>query len=176
MNFKNTSAVVADMEVQAGINTNNFNTKVFLDNNSYTVPTPNSFRIYIKKQLSLVQGLLAYSHELSNAINISTIRTLIDNARTNPKSPANRVIFANNMATVEAKGVYSSIVVAIETSSTSALTCPNYIYNAVVDRLNATISLSEAIGIIRDWIISGAALDEDGNSIYQGYLDFYNTL
>ncbi len=176
LNFKNLSEVVKDMELQAGINTANFFEKVFLDNNTYTIPTPTSFKIYVKKQQSLIEALLGYSHELSNAINIATIRALIDNAVNNPKNPTNRTIFANSMAQVEAKGVYSSIIVAIETLNTSALTCPNYVYNAVVDHLNGTITLAEAINIITDWIISGDALDENGHSIYQGYLYLYNNL
>jgi hypothetical protein len=67
-------------------------------------------------------------------------------------------------------------LVAIETGNSNLITWPNTVYNAVIDAENATISKADALIIISDYIISGGAVDEGGNSIYQGYLDFYDTL
>ncbi|HMU46578.1 MAG TPA: hypothetical protein PKC72_09430 [Chitinophagaceae bacterium] len=176
-NYKNTSAVIADLEGQVGITSSNFETKVFLDDNSYTVPNSSGgFKIYINKNLSIEKGLLAYAHELSNANNINQIDLLISTAMNNPKTLANKIAFADGMAYVEAKGVYTALLVAYETGNMGLITAPSNIIDVLYNVLSGTITLAEGINIIFTYIQSGDAVDENGNSIYQGYLDYYDSL
>jgi hypothetical protein len=121
-------------------------------------------------------GRFAYAHELNNAIRINDIRTLIYNASNNPKNSTNQTIFADGMARIEAGSVYSSVLVALETSTENSLPLPDSVINAVIDALSNTITQQAALDIIFNFIKNGGAVDEAGNPIYQGYIDYYNAL
>lgn len=164
------------METTAGITAGNFATKVYLGAETQTIPTASSYKIYIKSNLSVDMALFGYAHELNNAMNATQLRTLLNNASSNPKNATNRGIYADEVAWIEAKGVYSQITVGIETSKTQLIPQPDNLVNAVIDALSGTITQQAAMTIIFNFIKSGQAIDEAGNSIYQGYLDFYDAL
>lgn len=176
--YKDISRTIKDLEIGAGITDANFNEKVFLtDGASQTKTTSTGFKIEINKKLSNVEGLLAYTHELNNAINIGRIKKLnVDASNDKPKTPVKRTAFANGMAAIEAVGIYMQIQVAYETKNESFLTFPNDIINAFIDAENGDITIKAALTIMNNFITSGRATDEDGKPIYNGYLDHYDQI
>lgn len=177
-NFRNISEAIQLLEIGAGISSSNFFSFVFLGNSSETILTSNSFKIYINQNKTVEQAIISYTHELSNASNSSQLRTLMENAASSPKNEVNRTAFADGCASVEAKGVMLQVLVAYEQGIEQSLGHPVELINTIADYYSntGTMSLEEVLAYVVNAIKNGNALDDEGNNIYQGYIDFYNGL